>query len=135
VRQNVNRHDCVVRNEGGLLQIKERGPLRCMAARIVFTFSVFGNCNSMCKYGVSTYNDPAYIPAFVDACVRACVRTLALRAYRPHGLHRSAQTDSRLCLSLSLLHYARNLSHFNVQLRYAAIELSEIGLYEPLAGD
>lgn len=51
----------------GLLEIEERGPLRCTAARIMFAFSVFGNCNSMCKYGVS--NDRA----FVDACVRAYV--------------------------------------------------------------
>lgn len=54
--------------------LEEREPLRCMAARIVFTFSIFANCNLMCKYGVSTRNDPAY------TCVDAYVRTLGLQA-------------------------------------------------------
>lgn len=58
VSQSINRHDCVAQGEKSLLEIEERGPLRCMAARIMFTFSIFGNCNSMCKYGVSACNDP-----------------------------------------------------------------------------
>lgn len=86
----------------GFLEIEKRGTLRCTAARIMFAFSIFGNCNLMCEYGVSTYNDPAC--AFVDACV-------GYRAYRPHGLHRSGSDRfSRSSLSLSLLHYARGLA-------------------------
>lgn len=67
---------CIVRDTKG-----NKGPsrskngghaVRYMAAHIVFTVSVFGNCNSMCKYRVSTCNEPAY------TCVRA---------YRPHEVH------------------------------------------------
>jgi len=35
------------------------GDACCMAARIVFTVFVFGNCNLMCKYKVSRHNNPA----------------------------------------------------------------------------
>lgn len=68
VSQSINRHDCMVQGEKSL-EIEERGPLCCMAARIMFTFSIFGNCNSMCKYTGFLRVTFSRIPAFVDAYV------------------------------------------------------------------
>lgn len=87
---------CVVRDttdKKGLSRSKSEGhAARCMAAHIVFTVSVFGNCNSMCKYRVSTCNDPAY------TCVRA---------YRPHEVHVTSIGWDRF--SCSFLYISRTL--------------------------
>lgn len=100
------------RGEKGLSKSKSEGhATHCMAAHIVFTVSVFGNCNSMCKYRVSTYNDPAYVRIARMECT----------------LHRSTGTDSRACFSISLVHYAQGLNwlhRFDIQLRHALITCS-----------
>jgi hypothetical protein len=63
------------------------GDARSMAARIVFTVSVFGNCNLMCKYRVSRRND----------LVCACTRALAVEI---HTLYRPTDSRVRLCFCL-----------------------------------
>lgn len=60
--------------------------------------SLFSGIVTRCANTGFRCNEPAYTCV---RCMRACVRTLALRAYRPHGLHRSARTDSRTCPSIS----------------------------------
>lgn len=112
---------CIVRDtkgKKGLSRSKSGGhAARYMAAHIVFTVSVFGNCNSMCKYRVSTCNDPTY----------TCVRTYVRIARMKYTLHRSAGTDSHVRFSISLLHYVQGLSRlhrFDIQLRHVVITCS-----------
>lgn len=107
------------RDEKRLSKSKNDGhAARCMAARIVFTVSVFGNCNSMCKYRVSTCNDPAY------TCVRACVCIARIK----YTLYRLTKTDSRAPFSILLVYYAQGLNRlhrFDIQLRHAVITCND----------
>jgi len=66
------------------------GDACCMAARIVFTVFVFGNCNLMCKYKVSRHNNPV------------CALIVETPAYT---LHRSTDPRVHLCFCLSFSAY------------------------------
>jgi len=72
VRQNVNRHDCVVRSEGDFFRSRSEGRyvvwLLVSCSRSLFSGIVTRCANT----GFLRITIPR-IPAFVDACVRAYV--------------------------------------------------------------
>jgi len=118
VRQNVNRHDCVVRSKGDFFRSRSEGRyvvwLLVSCSRSLFSGIVTRCANT----GFLRITIPR-IPAFVDACVRAYVSITSISPAWTTSI--GSDRFSHSSLSLFLLHYARDLSHFNVQLRYAII--------------